>query len=116
MFDLRNTEKFILIFLLASLLAGLSIKICGKNSGIVDVKIKSFDYEPSQDTPIIRVNINEADEEALAGLDGIGPSLAGRILAYRSERGGFGSVEELKKVKGIGKALFEKIKDEVSVE
>ena len=115
MVNLGKTEKFILIFLLAALLTGLSLKICRKHNRIVDVKIKSFNYEPSRDAPL-RININEADEEALAGLDGIGPSLARRILAYRSERGGFGSVEELKKVKGLGEKLFEKIKDEVSVE
>ena len=116
MFDLEKREKFILIFLLVALLIGLSLKIYRKhNKEIVDVKIKSFNYEPSQEAPL-KININEADEEALAGLDGIGPSLARRILAYRSERGGFGSVEELKKVKGIGEKLFEKIKDEVSVE
>ncbi len=115
MFNLRNTEKFIIIFLFAALLTGLSLKTCSKDKRIVDVKIKSFDYEPSKESPI-KVNINEADDEALAGLEGIGPSLARRISAYRSEKGLFGSVEELKKVKGIGEKLFEKIKDEVSVE
>jgi len=116
MFDLRNTEKFVIIFLLATLLAGLSLKICRQhNKEAVDVKIKSFDHERSGYAPL-KININEADEEALTALDGIGPSLANRILAYRSGIGSFRSVEELKKVKGIGKKLFEKIKDEVSVE
>jgi len=116
MFDLRNTEKFIIIFLLATLLAGLSLNVYRQhNKEIIDVKIKSFDYELSRNEPL-KININEADEEALTALDGIGPSLANRILAYRSGIGSFRSVEELKKVKGIGKKLFEKIKDEVSVE
>ena len=115
MFDLEKTEKFIIIFLVAALLAGLSLKVYRKHNSIIDVKIKSFDYEPSQDAPL-KININEADEEALARLDGIGPSLAGRIIAYRSERGSFRSIEELKKVKGLGEKLFKKIKDEVSVD
>ena len=115
MFDLGKTEKFIIIFLLAALLTGLSIKIYRQHNRAVDVKIRSFDYEPSSGT-FIKININEADEETLDGLDGIGPVLAKRILAYRSEIGRFRSVEELKKIKGIGDKLFEKIKDEVSVE
>ncbi len=116
MFDLEKREKFVLIIFLAALLAGLSLKIYEKyNTGIVDVKIKSFNYKPSSDVSL-KININEADEEALAVLDGIGPSLAKRIAVYRSERGGFSTVEELKKVKGIGDKLFEKIKDEVFVQ
>ncbi|MDO8535915.1 MAG: helix-hairpin-helix domain-containing protein [Candidatus Omnitrophota bacterium] len=116
MFDLKNSEKSVLIFLLATLLIGLSIGIHKKHDKkIIDVKIRSFDYEPSRDVSL-KININEADEESLTRLDGIGPSLACKILAYRSERGSFGSVEELKKVKGLGEKLFEKIKDEVSVE
>ena len=115
MFNLGKTEKFILILLLAALLIGLSLRIYRKHNSIVDVKIKSFNYEPSQGAPL-KININEADEEALVRLDGIGPSLARRILAYRSDRGSFGSVEELKKVKGLGEKLFEKIKDEVSID
>jgi len=116
MFNLGKTEKFIIIFLLAALLTGLSLKICRKhNKEIVDVKIKSFNYEPSDIAPI-KININEADLETLIRLEGIGPSLAKRILDYRAQIGRFRSLEELKKVKGVGEKLFEKIKDEVSVE
>lgn len=115
MFNLGKTEKFLIIFLLAALLAGLSLNVCRKYSRAADVKIERFDYEPSRNEPF-KININEADEDLLAGLNGIGPSLAKRITAYRSEKGSFGSVEELKKVKGIGNKMFEKIKDEVSVE
>ena len=115
MFNLGKTEKFILIFLLTALLTGLSLKICRKHSRIVDVKIKSFNYEPSDIAPI-KININEANLETLIRLEGIGPSLAKRILDYRTQIGRFGSLEELKKVKGLGEKLFEKIKDEVSVE
>ena len=115
MFNLGKTERFILIFLIAALLTGLSLKICGKHNRIIDVKIKSFNYEPSDIAPI-KININEADIEALIKLEGIGPSLAKRILDYRAQIGRFGSPEELKKVKGIGEKLFEKIKDEVSVD
>lgn len=55
------------------------------------------------------VNINTADAETLAAeLKGIGPKLARAILAYRKEHGPFKSVEDLKKVRGVGKYILEK--------
>lgn len=62
-----------------------------------------------------RVNINTADEKALDTLPGIGPAMARRILDYRQTNGSFQSIEELKKVKGIGEAKFAKLKDKVSL-
>lgn len=61
-----------------------------------------------------KVNINEADEQALTGLPGIGPAMAKKIIEYRTSHGAFSDVEELQNVKGIGMAKFEKIKDKVS--
>ena len=48
------------------------------------------------------VDLNTADEAALKSLTGIGPAKAKAILKYRQEHGGFKSVDELKKVPGIG--------------
>lgn len=61
------------------------------------------------------VAINLAGEEELQTIPGIGPVLARRILAYRTEVGAFGKIEELKRVKGIGEKTFEKIKPYVSL-
>lgn len=58
----------------------------------------------------IIVNINTADAEALQQLRGIGPALAGRIVEYRNENGPFKSLEDIKNVRGIGDATFERIK------
>jgi competence protein ComEA len=46
----------------------------------------------------------------LASLDGIGPALAGRILEYRRQHGGFSSLDELKEVSGIGDKRFEALR------
>lgn len=51
--------------------------------------------------------LNEAPEERLAELPGIGPVLAGRIVAYREQVGPFRRLEEITAVKGIGPARFE---------
>ncbi len=62
-----------------------------------------------------KVNINLAAREELEKLPGIGPTLAERIVAYRESKGGFKSVEELKKVSGIGEKKFMEIRDLVEV-
>ena len=61
------------------------------------------------------VNINQADNKTLETLPGIGPAMAQRIIDFRKENGSFQSVDDLQKVKGIGKAKFAKIKDKVTV-
>ncbi|HUR85448.1 MAG TPA: helix-hairpin-helix domain-containing protein [Solirubrobacteraceae bacterium] len=52
--------------------------------------------------PAAPVNLNTATLEQLDTLDGVGPGIAQRILDYREQHGGFGRVEELGEVPGIG--------------
>ncbi len=59
------------------------------------------------------VDINTADATALETLDGIGPSLAQRILDYRTAHGGFRTVNDLQSVPGIGPKKFAAIKAKV---
>ena len=62
-----------------------------------------------------KIDINSASAETLTMLDGIGEVLAQRIVEKREELGGFTQIEELKTVKGIGEALFEKIRGQITV-
>lgn len=62
-----------------------------------------------------KININEADKEALMTLNGIGDSKAENILAYREENGLFKSIEDIKNVSGIGEATFNNLKDSIVV-
>ena len=62
-----------------------------------------------------RVDINRADSVSLLDLPGIGPSLAGRILAYRRRYGPFRRAEELVNVRGIGPATMAKLDGHVTV-
>ena len=48
-------------------------------------------------------------------LSGIGEAKANAIIAYRNEKGKFKSIEDIKDVSGIGEALYEKIKDNITV-
>ncbi|MFZ7087795.1 helix-hairpin-helix domain-containing protein [Curtobacterium sp. RRHDQ10] len=61
------------------------------------------------------VDLNSADQAALETLPGIGPSLAGRILAWRTEHGRFSSVEDLRDVAGIGDVRFSELEPLVRV-
>ncbi len=61
------------------------------------------------------VNINTASQTELETLPGIGPSTALKIINYRKENGKFKTIEDIKKVSGIGDAKFEKIKALIKV-
>ncbi|MEN2983477.1 MAG: ComEA family DNA-binding protein [Dictyoglomaceae bacterium] len=58
-----------------------------------------------------KININFASEKELENLPGIGPSLAKKIVEYREQNGPFKSLEDLERVRGIGKKKIEQIKD-----
>jgi competence protein ComEA len=66
-------------------------------------------------TPGAPINLNSASDADLETLPGIGPALAQRIIAYRTQHGSFRSVDELRNVSGIGDAKFAEIKDLVTV-
>lgn len=61
------------------------------------------------------ININMANLSQLDALPGIGQTKAQAILDYRQKNGGFKSIEEIKNVKGIGEATFQKLKDKISI-
>ncbi len=55
------------------------------------------------------INLNTATMEQLETIDGIGESRAYQIIAYREKLGGYTSVEQIKDIKGIGNAIFDRI-------
>lgn len=62
-----------------------------------------------------KVNINTADEKTLDRLPGVGPATAKKIVEYREQNGFFSAPEDLKKVRGIGEAKYEQMKDMVTL-
>ena len=62
-----------------------------------------------------KININRAGVSGFDSLPGIGPVIAGRIVAYRKANGPFQSVEDLQKVNGVGAKTFERIKGRLSL-
>ena len=63
-----------------------------------------------------RININRATEAELVALNGIGSSKAQAIILYREMFGGFKTVDELTKVKGIGAKTVERNRQRLSVQ
>jgi competence protein ComEA len=58
--------------------------------------------------------VDVADAAVLDALPGIGPSLAARIVADREARGPFGSLEGLRRVKGVGDVLAARLAPRVT--
>ena len=58
--------------------------------------------DASDASALVRVNVNTVDAETLDTVPGIGPVLAGRIIAYRERHGPFRHVNDLQDVSGIG--------------
>jgi competence protein ComEA len=66
-------------------------------------------------TPTGPLNINRATAKQFEALDGVGPVLAKRIVAYRAANGPFITLEDLDKVSGIGPAKFAQFKSQITV-
>ena len=63
-----------------------------------------------------KVNINQASEEEVMTLPGIGASKAADIVRYREEQGRFEQIEDIMNISGIKEAVFGKIKDKITVQ
>ena len=61
-----------------------------------------------------KININQASAEELTSMPGVGTVIAQRIVEYRNGAR-CNSIEDIKNVKGIGDATFEKMKGSITV-
>ncbi len=95
-------------------LALLMATICGAGSACAEAlaATDSVKHVASKQTLL---NLNAANVEQLMALPGIGKSKAEAIVAYRDAEGPFNTVNDLMKVKGIGKKLLAKLSTSVEV-
>jgi competence protein ComEA len=68
---------------------------------------------PAGAAPAAPIDLNTATLEQLDTLPGVGPATAQKILAYRTEHGGFRSVDELAQVPGIGPKKLAALREQV---
>lgn len=62
------------------------------------------------------IPINQADEELLITIPGIGPAFARRIIEFRDQHGRINAIEELDAVKGVGPAKLKILKAHLVVD
>jgi competence protein ComEA len=79
-------------------------------------KQNGLEFNKQEGTDSVLININTASSGELERLPGIGPILAERIIEYRKNKGLFTTIEDLKKVEGIGPKKFQQLKDKVTVD
>jgi len=63
-----------------------------------------------------KININTASVEQLSKLKRVGKAFAQRIVQYRETNGSFAKAEDITKVKGVGPKTYEANKDIITVE
>ena len=82
---------------------------------VVSRASKTGSPEQGKNSDSEMVNINTADVEGLKKLKGIGPAMAQRIIDYREANGSFQAPEDIMQVKGIGKAKYAKLKEQIAI-
>lgn len=104
-----SSKTGVLIAALASLMFALPIAAQVPANVPADTQTAQIQVEN-------QVNINTADAETLAlALDGVGMAKAHDIISYREQNGEFKTVDDLQKVRGIGKATLERNRSRILV-
>ncbi|WP_445406709.1 ComEA family DNA-binding protein [Acinetobacter seifertii] len=72
-------------------------------------------YTKSSADSIAQIRLNQATVNEFQQLKGVGEKKAQAIVEYRQKNGSFKSIDEIKNVKGIGPAIFEKNKSRLAL-
>jgi len=104
MFNLTHDERRVILFLALVALSGLGVNFVVKQF----TPVKSLACFSEN---LGKINLNTADKKLLMSISGIGEKFAQRIIELRDSQGGFNSIEDIKNIKGITDAKFNKIKD-----
>ena len=94
-------------------LAGLNLASAVRDGEQIVVPLVGAATTPGQATDR-GIDLNRATAAELEDLPGVGPVLAGRIVAYRDLHGSFAAVEDLLDVGGIGEAKLAAMRDSIA--
>lgn len=90
-------------------------KIIVPEKHMAEEKISGGPARPGAKANADKISINSADEKELCKIQGVGPTTAQKIVEYRTANGPFTKIEDIMKVKSIGKGKFEKIKEQIII-
>ena len=113
--DGRHEEECATKEVVISECEGSSIVIPKDNANNGDNKNDTTNDNKQTQEENSKVNINKATKEEIMTLSGIGESKALAIIKYREENNGFKDISEIMNVSGIGEALFNKIKEFITI-
>lgn len=88
--------------------------LTGQALGLLRWGSRPTDLDPA---PVAgyRIDLNRATRAELLQIPGVGPALADKIIAHRTEHGGFRTVEDLGQISGIGPATLSRLRPWVVV-
>ena len=91
------------------------IQAAGGITGSADLSQLKLYIPVAGEEPPQKIDINRAEIWLLEALPGIGEAKAQAIIAYREQHGFFHNINELIKVEGIGTAIYEQIRELITV-
>lgn len=109
MFNFTSEEKKVVLFLLGLVFCGLVLNNLAK----ANCRIEKLIYPQIQ---LGRVNLNKVSLAELSRFKCVSRKLGLAIIEFRNSRKKFSSLKELKEVKGVGDARYEKLKNIFFVE
>lgn len=111
MFSLTSRERKVLLIVAGVIFVGAVIRYFQVTTKSSAATFTSSKYQPAAAV----IDINKASQQDLEKISGIGPAIARRIVDYRSQHGAFATLEDLKKVKGIGAKKLEQMKEYITL-
>lgn len=119
--NVYTVEEGTILYELINLAGGLEVNADVSNINLALVLSENqmitipYKKESTESSSSSLININTATVDELCTLPGIGASKANNIINYRMNNGYFITIEDIKKVSGIGEELFNKIKAYICV-
>jgi len=126
MFTFNRNEQLVLLMLSLALLAGIVVSYLDRTNSDA---IRDFDVKKNE-VPVpdilekttaedhqtsLPIDINSATAKDFEKLPGIGPSIAQRIVDYRTKVGKFKTIDDMTNVSGIGPKTLERLRTQLTI-
>lgn len=89
--------------------------VIDQENDIRNAEKERINKDEGKDNSSKKININKVDKNELLSIPGVGEVTAEKIVNYRKNNGNFKTIDEIKKVDGIGNSKFEKIKTRITI-